>query len=144
MATFATVLGLLMGTSSVVLMFVTRKTNPKLVNVSRFKLGVALLGVFVLMWMAGQQLVLVSYPMAHAGWTGGEMRLPYVVKKSESNGSRGCRPAIKLANMPLMIDELCDSPKKLRMMLSPGDIVYAVGNGSSLGVYYTSFERSVK
>ena len=131
--------GIAVGVALAALVVARRKTNPKLADVSVFKLGWVALGLVLLGWTAGQQFVVFSIPMAQAAVAGDEIALPYTVEKPRDRGSRGCRPAIRLRDMPFMGDELCGPPPALSAQLSPGMTVYAVGKGTSLGVYYDGF-----
>lgn len=47
-----------------------------------------------------------------------------------------CRPAVQLADMPLLFDRLCNVPPTFLMSLVPGDKVMLIGRGSRLGVFY--------
>lgn len=135
----ASIFGIVLGILLAFFVVKTRDSNPKLQEASLVKVGFIGFGTFLLMWMLGFMFVAVSIPMAHAGLLGEETSLGYTVEEPYSSGSRGCRPATKLANMSFLVDELCGTPRELTEMLSEGGAVYAIGRGTALGVFYDSF-----
>ena len=135
----ASIFGIIAGVLTGVMVMKTRQSNPKLAEASLVKVGFVGFGTFLLVWMLGFMLLAVTVPMVHAGLLGQDASLRYTVKQPYSSGSRGCRPATKLANMTFMVDELCGTPRELTELLTEDGLVYAVGRGTSLGVYYNGF-----
>lgn len=139
MAYPASILGVVVGIVGAIFVFRTRKTNPRMAHMGWFKSSMTSVGVFFLGWLFGYTFLAVSVPMVHAAALGGDARLPFVVEDPDDFGSRHCRPALELQDMPFMFNQLCGPPPVLVSALSPGDTVYAVGRGTELGVFYNAF-----
>jgi len=135
----ANLFGIAFGIVCAVFILRTKDANPKLKDASSFKLTFMGLGVFLLMWMLSFLLVAVGTPLIYTAVVGSDASLSFEVKKPFDAGSRGCRPATKLANMTFLVDELCGTPRRLTDQLSKGDTIIAYGRGTQIGVFYDSF-----
>ena len=131
--------GMALGVVAAVFILRTRADNPQLAQAGWFRLGFTTITVGLLMWMCGFLTATLSLPMAHAALVHSDIRLPYTVADPDDSGSRGCRPAIEVAGLPFLLNQLCGPPPQLSAALRPGNTVYAVGRGSQVGVFYNAF-----
>ena len=117
-----------------------RAHNPKLADASVLRLTFVYAVGVVMCFMLSYLAVVVTYPMARALIGGEETRLAYVVLDPKTKGSRGCRQAVRIAQMPFLFSHLCGTPPQMQDALSKGQTVYAIGRGNELGVFYRRFE----
>lgn len=143
-APFANNLGIAFGTFASALVIAARLKHPESLEQPQFKRFPKLkflAAIFVsgfLTWFSCFFIVMNGIPMAQAVAAGAEVFLPYTVEDPLSYRGRKCRSAMELADMPGISNHLCRVPDTLRYSLSKGDTVYAVGWGTSKGVFYTS------
>ncbi|MGF7004757.1 hypothetical protein [Aminobacter sp. BE322] len=105
------------------------------------KFGAAL-GVLLLGFMTGKNIVDVTGPMAIALVAGGETELQFTVERADSFGPKGCRSQVELQGLPLLFDSACGVPSDFRDSLTPGTRVVVSGRGTSLGVYARYMRRA--
>lgn len=140
--------GVVLGACASALMIGCALKNPAILSQPHFrkrprlKLLAATFFMGFVAWLACTVVVENGVPMTHAILAGTKVTLPYTVEDPQYYGSRKCRSAIKLDGMLGTSKLLCGVPDSLRNALSKGDTIYAVGRGTSNGVFYTGFALS--
>lgn len=86
-------------------------------------------------------LIVAFVPMVSALTTSAPVSLDFTVRKVSPDDERGCPNPVKLQDLPILIPQLCGLPRDLVDGLAPGTPIVVSGQGSALGVCYTSVRR---
>ena len=89
----------------------------------------------------GYSAVTQSVPMAAALAMGEEVSLTFTVKRPDEPGDRRCRDQITIADVPFLLDTVCDVPTMLRRGLRKGDPFQVHGRGTEWGVFAEQISR---
>ena len=77
-----------------------------------------------------------AVPMVWTALAGQRAAMVVTVAHPTATPTSRCRPAVQLADLPVLFDRLCNVPPTLLMTLNPGDKVLLMGRRSRLGVFY--------
>lgn len=137
--------GLFLGAYAFLVMLACPLKDPSVLEQVHFKkrpwLKLMLVSFFAggLLWGSSYMIVVQGVPMVQAAVAGTEVRLAYTVEGALQTRGWKCPRAIRLADMPPLLNRVCNVPNSLRNILKRGDTVYVVGRGTSNGVFYGRF-----